>query len=139
MHYRLRQAFAPVVLGLGGLSCALNRPYDYGSASLATGQECGLLDRILPGAGTMNAIGTLLVGGASVTSGLREEKRDAFGVVSSVLGLFAFWASRRHDSRLQVQASCAGPADQAVDSLQSRPFVPNSSGMISAGPIPAAQ
>jgi len=138
MRHRFRQALALVVLGVGGLSCALNRSYDYGSTSVATGQECGILDRIIPGAGPMNTIGTLVVGGAGVTAGLRDENRDGFGLVSSVLGLFALWASQRHDSRLKMQACASDPDNPAIDSLQSHPFVLDSSGRISAGPIPAA-
>lgn len=86
----------------------------------------------------MNAIGTLLVGGAGVTASLRDDNRDGFGIVSSVLGLFALWASQRHDARLGMQPCATDPDDGAVDSLQSHTFVLDSSGAISAGPIPAA-
>jgi hypothetical protein len=80
----------------------------------------------------MNTIGALLVGGAGVTAGLRDDNRDGFGLVSSVLGLFGLWASQRHDSRLKVQLCASDPENSAIDSLR-HPFVLDSSGRISSG------
>jgi len=137
MYHRFRRALAPVVLGFGGLSCAVHGSYDHRSTPVVSNKECRTSGRIIPDVGPLDAIGTLLVGGAGMTAGLRDENRDRFGFVATVLGLFGLWASQRNDSRLKVQL-CAVPDTSAIDSLRSHSFARGASAGISVGRIPAA-